>query len=76
MFWSQNTKWQRAKEKPILSQIQNAKTLKISGTVKMRIGIKRASTFWHRFVAFFSGEKMTSLESFWNYIKDGMTTKD
>ena len=43
MFWSQNTKWQRAKEKLISSQIQNAKTVKINGTLKMTTGIKRAS---------------------------------
>ena len=35
----------------IPSQIQNAKTLKINGTLKMKTGIKRASAFWHRFVA-------------------------
>ena len=29
----------------------NAKKLKINGTLKMKTGIKGASTFWHRFVA-------------------------
>ena len=29
VFWSQNTKWQRAKEKLIPSQIQNGKTLRL-----------------------------------------------
>ena len=54
MIWSQNTKWQRAREtdsEEIPSQIQNAKTLKINGALKMKTGIKRASTFWHKFVA-------------------------
>ena len=27
------------------------KTLKINATLKMKTGIKRASAFWHRFVA-------------------------
>ena len=51
MFWSQNIKWQRAKEKLIPNQIQNAKTLKINGTLEMKTGLKRARTFWHSFVA-------------------------
>ena len=53
MFWSQNTKklYGNEQERLIPSQIQNAKTLKINGTLKMKTGIKRASTFWHRFVA-------------------------
>ena len=61
MFWSQNTKWQRAKEKQILSQIQNGKTLKINGTLKMKTGI-RARTFWHRFVAILTN-KIVVLEA-------------
>ena len=44
-------KRQRAKEKLIPSQIQNAKTRKINGTLKKKTGIKRASTFWHKLVA-------------------------
>ena len=45
-----NTKWKRAKEEQIQSQIQTAKTIKINGTLKMKTGIKKASTFWYRFV--------------------------
>ena len=39
------------RESGIPSQIQNAKTLKINSTLKMKTRIKRTSTFWHRFVA-------------------------
>ena len=45
MFWNQNTKWQRAKEKLIPSQIQNAKRLKINGTLKMKTGIREQVHF-------------------------------
>ena len=61
MFWSQNTKWQRARETMYFpSQIQNAKTLKINGTLKMKTGIKKASTFWDRFVAILKNKTVVS----------------
>ena len=46
MFWSQNTKWQRARETNSESNSKWEDT-----TLKMKTGIKRASSFWHRFVA-------------------------
>ena len=48
MFWSQNTKWQRARETNSDSNSKWEDT-KNYGTLKMKRDIKRESTFWHRF---------------------------
>ena len=51
MFFGVRVRNGSGQDRLIPSQIQNAKTLKINGTLKMKTGIKRASAFWHRFVA-------------------------